>query len=78
MRAVQVEHQPVSGGRFGSTVIEGGHQLVVAVHEVYLEALDTHLRIVFADPLHITVESPVPGPEDDAYVFRCGIVDDSP
>ncbi len=76
VRPVQVEHQPMAGGRLGDAVVEGRRQLVIAVHEVDLEPLDPHGGVVGAHPFHVAVEGPVAGPEDDADPFSGGVTDD--
>ena len=49
------------------------HILVIAVHKVDLESLDSHFRIVLADLLHITVKCPVASPENQAHIAFCCI-----
>ena len=48
--------------------MEVHHHLVVAVHEVHLESLDSHLRIVLAHLLHITLERPIASPKNQAHI----------
>ena len=64
------------GGRLGDLRVELHHLLVVAVHEVDLEALDAHRGEMLADSLHVAVHGPVAGPEDDADAFGVGVVHD--
>lgn len=65
--AVQVEQQPVAGGRTRRLVDEVGEQLVVAVHEVDLEAADAHLRVVGAELLHLPGKGEVANPENQPH-----------
>ena len=66
--AVEIHHHPVFCGSLGSATVEGCHILVVPVHEVYLESLDTHLGIMSAYLFHIAVEGPVTGPENQPHI----------
>ena len=72
--SVEVHEQMIAGGRFRGTAVEVHHRLVVAVHEVHLEALDAHFRVFSAGALHIFLEGPVAGPEDNAHTFAFGII----
>ena len=64
----------VFGTHCCGAMVKVGHYLVVAVHEVYLEALDAHFAIVLAHTLHVAVESIVAGPEYNANIAFCGIL----
>ena len=75
--AVEVDEQVVLGGHLGGTVVEVYDARVVAVDEVDLEALDSHLRVVLAHALHVLVEGIVAGPEDHADALGLAIVYDS-
>ena len=70
--AMQVEHQPVPGGAGHHAVEEGDHFLVVAVHEVDLDALDAHVAIPREDFVHARFQRlPVrPHPDADAALAR--------
>ena len=72
--AVEVHQQVIAGGSLRHAGVEVDHQLVVAVHEVDLEALDTHLREMLADALNVAVHRIVSCPEDDAHALGIGIV----
>ena len=71
--SVEIHHKIVLGGCLGGLAIEVHHRLVVPVHEIYLEALDTHLGIMPADLFHIFLESPVSCPEDKVHTLRAGV-----
>ena len=73
-RAVEVHHQVMPGARGGGKVEEIVDELVVAVHEVDLEALDAHVGIMLADLLHVALEGRVSGPQDEAYVALPGVL----
>ena len=72
--AVEVDHELIAGGGLGGTAVEVHHRLVVAVHEVHLEALHAHLRVLAAGALHVAFERPVAGPEDEADVLGLGVL----
>ena len=59
----------IAGGRFRGAAIEIHHGLIVPVHEIHLEAADSHFGVFPAGPLHVFVECPVTGPEDYAHSF---------
>ena len=73
--AVHVEEQAVFGGRFREAVGEIGDLLVVAVEEIDLEALDAHLRVVFADAFEVAFRGIETGPEDDAHAAFLAVGD---
>ena len=72
-RAVEVEHQMIFGGGLRGLGVEVEHQLVVAVHEVDLEALHAHLGVVLADMLHVAGKGVIAGPENDADPLALGV-----
>ena len=72
-RTVEINQKSVFSRGLGGTPEEINHILVVTIHKIYLEALDSHLGVILADVLHIPVESIVAGPKDEAYVVRFGI-----
>ena len=70
---VEVHQQVVFGAHLGRPAEPVGHRLVVAIHEIHLEALDAHLGVVSADILHILRKRPPASPEDDAHTAPGGI-----
>ena len=72
---MHVEEQAVFGGRFREAVGEIGDLLVVAVEEIDLEALDAHLRVVFADAFEVAFRGIETGPEDDAHAAFLAVGD---
>ena len=64
----------IFGSHFSHAVVKLHHLLVVAVHEVDLEAFHAHLRIVLAHVFHILVDGGVTSPEDNAYVTFLAII----
>ena len=73
---MEVDDEVVLGTHLGGAAVEVDGQLVVAIHEINLEAFDAHLAIMLADVLHIAVKGIVACPEDDADVALFGIVDE--
>ena len=71
--AVEVDQHLVLGTHLRAGGVEVDHILVVAVHEIDLEALDAHAGIVDEDILHVAVDGPVAGPEDEADVLFLGV-----
>ena len=70
---MDVERQPVRGGRLGQPVDPLDGQLVVAVDEVDLEALDAQCRVVGARLLELGVEHVGHGPQDEAHAPLVGV-----
>ena len=62
---VKIDHKSVLRRHLCGTCMKIHGNLVVPVHKVNLEPLDSHRRIVSADILHIAVESPVTGPKNE-------------
>lgn len=57
----------------GNVLVELHDKLVVPVHEIHLESLDTHLGIVLEYPFDVLVDGLVPCPQDKTYVLCLGI-----
>ena len=73
--SVEIHHHLILRSHLSRSAMEIHHQLVVVIHEVDLEALDSHLRVMLAHLLHVSVEGMVAGPEDksDITLLRiCG------
>ena len=70
---MEIDHHLVLGTHLGAGGIEVDHILVVTVHEIDLEALDTHAGEMQEDILHVAVDRPVAGPEDQAHVLFLGV-----
>ena len=70
---MQVKDQMVFSCNLGSSVVECGHILVIAVHEVNLEAFYTHLGIMAANSFYVVVECTESGPEDYAHTLILSI-----
>ena len=70
---MEVEQHAVLGADACGTVEEIDDLLVVAVHEIDLEALDAHFGEVAHDALHVAVEGVVAGPEDDPDIPLTGV-----
>ena len=71
---MEVEKQVIAGRCGGRTLQESHHLLVVAVHEVDLEALDAHLAVGLAHLLHVAVEGHIARPEHEPHALLLGIV----
>ena len=71
---VEVDQQVILGTHIGGTLVELGDNLVVAIHEINLEALDAHLAVVLAHMLHIAVESVIARPKYQPHVACLGIL----
>ena len=69
VRSVQVEDQFVFSTHFGSPIIECSHKLIVTIHKIDLKTFYSHVGIMTANVLHITLESIITGPKNDAYIF---------
>ena len=74
---VEINQKPIAGSHFRSPGVEVHDNLVISVHIIDLEALDSHIRIVPADILHIPVKCPITGPQDDADPFLLPVLDKS-
>ena len=61
-------------GGLGGTAVELHHRLVVPVHEIHLEPLNSHLGIHLARALHILVGGQVARPEDEPHVLAGGVL----
>ena len=70
---MEIDEEVVFGGHSGHPFVEVDHYLVVAVHEIDLEALHAHLGIVLADALHFLVHRGVTGPQHDANAFTFSV-----
>ena len=64
---MEIEHQVIAGGSLRGAAVEVNYNLVVAVHEVHLEALHAHGGVFAAGTLHILVEGPVACPEYETH-----------
>ena len=71
---MEVAHQLILRRCHSCTLVEVHHLLVVAVHKVNLETLDTHLGVVLHHAVHISVQCPVACPQYDTYATLLGIV----
>ena len=71
---MEVTHKFIFRSCDGGTLIEIDHLLVIAVHKVNLETLDTHLGVVFHHALHIAVQRPVTSPKHDTHATLFGVV----
>ena len=74
VRAVEVDEEVVTGGGFSHAVVEVDDHLVVAVHEVDLEAFHAHVGIVLADMFHVLVDGGIAHPKHDAHIALGAIV----
>ena len=70
---MQVEQQVVTGGTRCQCPCGTHHYLVIAVEEVYLEALDTHVGIVFEVGLGVLDGIAPRRPQNDAYALLLAV-----
>ena len=66
---MEVYHQVVLGGCLGYILVELHDKLVIAVHEIDLEALDTHFRIVLEHTLDVLINGLIASPEDESHIL---------
>ena len=71
---VEVDQQVILGTHVGGTLVELSDNLVVAIHEINLEALDAYLAVVLAHMLHIAVEGVVACPQNQPHIPCLGIL----
>ena len=71
---MEVHEKMIFGGHGSHTVVEVDNHLVVAVHEVDLEAFHAHVGIVLAHMLHVLVDGGIAHPKHDAHVALGAVV----
>ena len=70
---MEIHQQMILRTHLRSPFVEIRYHLVVSVHEIYLEPLDSHLAVMSAYLLHIAVKSIIPRPQYQPHSTLLGI-----
>ena len=71
---MKIDKHVILRAKISSLIDKVGHNLIITIHKVHLEAFHTHISKVLHHILHIACEGIVTSPQHDTYIASLAII----